>query len=418
MAELRPYEPTWRDRIAQMMMGDGRASPERRRFVEGLLGSSGLGNTGMGVVDVTPVGGLLQAQEAVSEGDPRGAALAVLPIPGAARAQRAANVAADVATPQGIRAYHGSPHDFDRFDLSKIGTGEGAQVYGHGLYFADSEGVARSYRDALSQGNPEIAYKGKPVPVFTGRGLSESGLPPEQYYASMFGPKDDPAFARQAHIQYLESQKRMIPTRDDLPTSVKERALKGLDEQIAQINLFDPAAVEKLKKGHMYEVNIRANPEEFLDWDKPVAQQSQSVREALAKAGINKEDILGGDAWFRAQRTKGYAIRQDPAGQWGPGGSTLEESLAMVGGDKSRVRPLTGVTPEDRSAALREAGIPGIKYLDQGSRAAGEGSRNYVVFDENLIDILRKYGLVPGMIGGGAAANSFGLLGPEGQTEY
>ena len=42
---------------------------------------------------------------------------------------------------------------------------------------------------------------------------------------------------------------------------------------------------------------------------------------------------------------------------------------------------------------LREAGFPGIRYLDQGSRGAGEGSRNYVVFDENLIDIVKKYGI-------------------------
>ncbi|HKO32274.1 MAG TPA: hypothetical protein VJY85_00870, partial [Candidatus Limnocylindria bacterium] len=50
-----------------------------------------------------------------------------------------------------IKAYHGSPHSFDRFDMSKIGTGEGAQAYGHGLYFAGNEGVARSYRDTLSR---------------------------------------------------------------------------------------------------------------------------------------------------------------------------------------------------------------------------------------------------------------------------
>ena len=49
-----------------------------------------------------------------------------------------------------LKAYHGSPHDFDRFDLSKIGTGEGAQAYGHGLYFAEKEAVARSYRDSLT----------------------------------------------------------------------------------------------------------------------------------------------------------------------------------------------------------------------------------------------------------------------------
>jgi hypothetical protein len=42
---------------------------------------------------------------------------------------------------------------------------------------------------------------------------------------------------------------------------------------------------------------------------------------------------------------------------------------------------------------LREAGIPGIRYLDAGSRGAGDGTRNFVIFDENLIDIVRKYGI-------------------------
>ncbi len=51
-----------------------------------------------------------------------------------------------VKLPNPIKAYHGSPHDFDKFDLSKIGTGEGAQAYGHGLYFAENEGVAKSYK--------------------------------------------------------------------------------------------------------------------------------------------------------------------------------------------------------------------------------------------------------------------------------
>ena len=54
---------------------------------------------------------------------------------------------------QGFKAYHGSPHKFDAFDLSKIGTGEGAQAFGHGLYFAENENVARGYRDALSDEN-------------------------------------------------------------------------------------------------------------------------------------------------------------------------------------------------------------------------------------------------------------------------
>src|SRR5687768_12961428 len=35
--------------------------------------------------------------------------------------------------------YHGSPHSFNRADISKIGIGEGNQAYGHGLYFAGHE---------------------------------------------------------------------------------------------------------------------------------------------------------------------------------------------------------------------------------------------------------------------------------------
>jgi GNAT superfamily N-acetyltransferase len=64
MAELRAYDPTWRDRLAGLLMGDGRASPERRAVVRGLLGSTGLGTTGMGLLDATPAGMPLAANDA------------------------------------------------------------------------------------------------------------------------------------------------------------------------------------------------------------------------------------------------------------------------------------------------------------------------------------------------------------------
>src|SRR6185295_9791428 len=43
-----------------------------------------------------------------------------------------------IQPPPSIKAYHASPYDFDKFDLAKMGTGEGAQTYGHGLYFAEN----------------------------------------------------------------------------------------------------------------------------------------------------------------------------------------------------------------------------------------------------------------------------------------
>ena len=73
----------------------------------------------------------------------------------AARASGGPVDESDIASPPpaeetGIDAYHGSPHEFEQFDSSKIGTGEGAQAYGHGLYFAEHEPIAKGYRDNLS----------------------------------------------------------------------------------------------------------------------------------------------------------------------------------------------------------------------------------------------------------------------------
>jgi hypothetical protein len=69
------------------------------------------------------------------------------------------------------------------------------------------------------------------------------------------------------------------------------------------------------------------------------------------------------------------------------------------------------MAPEDAAAALREAGIPGIRYLDAGSRGAGEGSMNAVVFDPATMEIIRRYGLAGLMLGGG------GLLSPDKQEQ-
>ena len=65
-----------------------------------------------------------------------------------AQVQAAQRALADYGAQSGMAAatvWHGSPHKFDKFDSSKIGTGEGAQAYGHGLYLAESPDVARTY---------------------------------------------------------------------------------------------------------------------------------------------------------------------------------------------------------------------------------------------------------------------------------
>ena len=75
---VEAYEPTLRDRIAKWLLGDKRPSYQKRQFVEGLMGSTGLGHTGMSVSDFTPAALPLYSYEggrALAEGAPGQAVL-------------------------------------------------------------------------------------------------------------------------------------------------------------------------------------------------------------------------------------------------------------------------------------------------------------------------------------------------------
>lgn len=226
----------------------------------------------------------------------------------------------------GIRAYHGSPHDFDKFDINKIGTGEGAQAYGHGLYFAENEGVARSYKAA---GQPN--YLGADRIDAAKRLLADAG--------------GDRAVALNL------ANERMKGTTKYSEGKLWQDVVNNFDDLVGK------------EPGKMYEVNINADPSKFLDWDK------------------------GG------KKTYNDVIDSLPRG----------------------LPPLQ--YPVMASEKLREAGVPGIKYFDAGSRGVTDGAtRNYVTFDDKLIDILRKYGIA----GLPAAGVAYGAAnqGPQGPTVY
>ena len=267
-----------------------------------------------------------------------------------------------------IRAYHGSPHSFDRFDMSKIGTGEGAQAYGHGLYFAEREGIARTYKESLSGDALELGGQ---------RIVPAAGSPGDMALAQLRSvpPGSEPFFEARRSLRSL----RDAPDSTAYTRDAANAALKQLDD-------WQLAGGKPVVDGHMYEVAIHADPAKFLDWDKPLTQQSPHVQKALKRFGFNPQKTEL-DAYDNAllAALDGTGPTKLPKQPSDPLGANIYESSKIVpGGFRD---------PVAASQALREAGIPGIKYLDQGSRAAGDGSRNHVVFDDNLIEILRKYGL-------------------------
>src|SRR6201996_9301420 len=156
-----------------------------------------------------------------------------------------------------IRAYHGSPHDFDAFSLDKIGTGEGAQAYGHGLYFAGNEKVAKSYRDTLSALDVDFEN-------------------PQQAAASFLARNDgDPVKA--------ESAMRSMAEEMNTPSYAK-----GLSDGADLLKSGTDLSGVK-PPGHMYEVDINADPEHFLDWDKPLSEQHPEALRKLKESGSLSE---------------------------------------------------------------------------------------------------------------------------------
>jgi hypothetical protein len=304
-------------------------------------------------------------------------------------------------------AYHGSPHSFDQFDSSKIGTGEGAQAYGHGLYFADSEGVARNYRDSMSD------------PKFDGRVYNATDpLHRSAFYVDMLNLGDRSAALQQIDNEIVQmkdkaSQATGFDLRGNPNSLFYDNAVTRLNEMRPLV--ADPAvALPKVTdKGHMYEVQVNADPSHFLDWDKPLSQQSPHVQEALGQFGIKPltyEVAPKGDG-FGVTFSDGAAMQRtfDTAAEANKQASLTARMSDPTGGSVYEHPNIVPGSYRDAAAAaqaLQAAGIPGIRYLDGGSRAGGQGTSNHVVFDPATIAILRKYGIAGLMAGGAAAAQA------------
>jgi hypothetical protein len=305
-----------------------------------------------------------------------GAAMA-LPFIGARGVNELSNNAIDwMADESGaIRAWHGSPHDFDQFSMDKIGTGEGAQAYGHGLYFAENVDVGRGYREALSR---QISYGGTPVAA-----MHPSDSPRAAAISSIAKHVADGRNVAEAMAEEAASWRAGAQPYLEFARTNPEHAERAMESarsftEIADaIEALDPAQFAK-NPGRLYEVEINANPEDFLDWDAPLSAQPGPVREALAPFGFDE-----------------YAQKVQAMGLSEPKGGNIYESPRIVPGEAAN--------KAEAARVLREAGIPGIRYLDAGSRGAGDGSRNYVVFDDRLITILNKLGIAG--LGTSAALN-------------
>jgi hypothetical protein len=278
-----------------------------------------------------------------------------------------------------IEAFHGSPHDFDRFSSEKIGVGEGAQSYGHGLYFAQEPEVAENYRRSLTRAG-EVSPAALADPEL-GPQLQEARADYERLYrraAEAINSESELAFSE--HWQEPEVAAE-LHRRSQVASEIQNHVGGAL----RRLETLEREAHEKYPAGATYKVHIAADREHFLDWDKPLSEQSEHVKAALQKAHPDLRAAVEKNLEEEDPR-----LPEERGGiQDSATGERLYQALVKLSGADN--------APEAVARALHEAGIPGVKYLDQGSRAAGEGTRNFVVFDDKLIRITHKNGKEVGL---------------------
>lgn len=256
-------------------------------------------------------------------------------------------------------AYHGSPHNFDRFTTDAIGTGEGAQAFGWGLYFTNQEDFARWYADKLTQGTVKKEYNSIKDYVLL-------------LYRDVFIEKKD--FIQEKNA-IENSIKRELEAKKDMgypPYLIAdiENDLKLFSTISDEDSLYN--IVEK--KRNLYTVEL---PEgKYLYWDK--AYEGNDYKLIL-------EDIKQAIKNNPNSETEWALKVIDQTLYEGITGEDLYHHLTSLIDDGEERNP-----EKTTSMLLKSIGYIGIDYpaASLSNMIIAEGKRNYVIFDDEDVKVL------------------------------
>lgn len=194
------------------------------------------------------------------------------------------------------KAWHGSPHDFDQFDLGAIGTGEGAQVHGWGLYFAANREVSEGYIERLSDViGHEIAKDGSIVQKSDEEWATIDNAPIDENTPPLVialkllrevrakGNYNVGDAIQKLQWQYIQRMEDDIVASDFLTKWYKKfkyrNTLKNLKaaEQILKEGKYN---FKNITSGHLFEVEI-PEADTMLDEQPSYSEQPKMVQKAI-----------------------------------------------------------------------------------------------------------------------------------------
>ena len=282
------------------------------------------------------------------------------------------------------RVWHGTPHDFDHFDHSKMGTGEGNQIFGWGTYVTQVESIGRWYADVFNRNLGPIKHYAVMTAEQAGvidQELSQifwqkSALKDEifalerrinQHTAAannsrMAAEAASNEAARAFHLHQIDYEmKRIESLRDEI--NEKRSLIATLSGVAAEYSSALADYTEEKHPSLLYSVEIPDDTgDNYLPWRDKLSTDDLSRINTMLQ---NKEG--------------GVQIEGEPTGE-----EAYNHLISMLGSDKLA------------SLALSEAGYVGISYVSAKGRGFGY---NYVIFKENDAKIIDKVKLFRGQHG-------------------
>ena len=272
--------------------------------------------------------------------------------------------------------FHGSPFNFENFSTDSIGTGEGAQAFGWGLYFTNQEGIARFYADKLSNEPKRISLIAKNEYLKSRKKSLKDVENKEKYESKII--KNINHFRKELKQAQKEKDESQIKFYEGLI----DDSYKQLDEQerLSLIESFKKdianaeQEIKELKASmknnrNLYTVEIPDNG--YLKWDENVSLENiKGIKTALKDRGITDFSRLNNlienqEKW-----------KDNPNSTYTFGSNIYKVISDYLDGDKNA------------SLFLKDLGYVGIDYpANTVNGKAVEGERNYVIFDEANIKI-------------------------------
>ena len=286
------------------------------------------------------------------------------------------------------RVYHGSGADFDAFDHSHMGDGEGAQAYGWGTYVTEVEGIGKTYANATAHNynNALRPLERKKDSILTSLRINGSELDKARAglrNAVRFKTKENYEEFLRRREEIEEKYGKHSTQYDDYlwnsPYAAAVRAIEHYENEIKeretelhslQKDLEETRKqIENIAKEfprHLYTVEIPDdNGSNYLDWN-----------------GHPAESLLKDVGSFL--ESNGFERVQDSPVRYEKGESTVVLNPNATGADLyAELREALG-SDKKASQALSELGCIGIKYPADNMRGGRkDGAKNYVIFNEN-----------------------------------